>query len=154
MVFIDKIAGRPLRPLYHGYLHIRAKNDDVLFHCLRLLSSAQILFLQCRQFVRQAFVKIPIAQSEYLLQNRDNTIMSAQVAPVGYTAGTSFVWNTQGQVIAAATILPALGIIGVALRIWSRFHKQTGFGLDDVFILPALVSLSFAGQLFGTCRQR
>ena len=80
--------------------------------------------------------------------------MGAQVAPVGYTAGTSFAWNTQGQVISAATVLPALGIIGVALRIWSRFHKRNGFGLDDVFILPALVCLSFAEELLGACRQR
>lgn len=75
--------------------------------------------------------------------------MSAQEAPVGSTAGTSFAWNTRGQVIAAATVLPALALIGVALRVWSRLHKRNGFGLDDAFIIPALVCLFFARQVLG-----
>ncbi|CAD6586381.1 MAG: hypothetical protein ASARMPRED_002520 [Alectoria sarmentosa] len=65
--------------------------------------------------------------------------MSAGMVPVGYTNGTSFKWNTPGQVIAAATVLPALGLIGVVLRFWSRLHRGTGFGLDDAFIIPALL---------------
>ena len=72
--------------------------------------------------------------------------MSVQEAPVGYSNGTSFSWNTRGQVIAAATVLPALGIICVALRFWSRFHKRSGFGLDDALILPALVCLPLANK--------
>ena len=80
--------------------------------------------------------------------------MSAQKAPVGYTAGTSFAWNTRGQVISAATVLPALGLISVALRVWSRFHKRTAFGLDDAFIIPALVCLPFVEQVLGTCWER
>lgn len=73
-------------------------------------------------------------------------IMSAGMVPVGYTNGTSFKWNTPGQVIAAATVLPALGLIGVVLRFWSRLHRGTGFGLDDAFIIPALVCFSSAKQ--------
>ena len=75
-------------------------------------------------------------------------IMSAQEAPVGYTNGTSFKWNTRGQVIAAATVLPALGLIEVTLRFWSRHHqKRSGaFGFDDAFMFPALVWLIFARQ--------
>lgn len=65
--------------------------------------------------------------------------MKAEKAPVGYTNGTSFNWNTRGQTIAAATVLPALGLICVGLRFWSRLHRRTGFGLDDAFIFPALV---------------
>ena len=82
-------------------------------------------------------------------------IMSAQEAPVGYTNGTSFKWNTRGQVIAAATVLPALGLIEVTLRFWSRHHqKRNGaFGLDDAFIFPALVWLIFARQVMGRCRR-
>ena len=67
--------------------------------------------------------------------------MSVEEAPVGYTNGTSFKWNTRGQTIAAATVLPTLGLIGVGLRFWSRVHRRSGFGLDDVFIFPALVCL-------------
>ena len=67
--------------------------------------------------------------------------MSTQEAPVGYSNGTSFSWNTRGQTIAAATVLPALGLISVALRFWSRYHKGAGFGLDDALVLPALVCL-------------
>ena len=76
-------------------------------------------------------------------------IMSAQEAPVGYTNGTLFKWNTRGQVIAAATVLPALGLIEVTLRFWSRLQqKRSGaFGLDDAFMFPALVWLIFARQV-------
>lgn len=69
--------------------------------------------------------------------------MSAEKVPVGYTNGTSFDWNTRGQTIAAATVLPALGLISVVLRFWSRLHRRAGLGLDDAFIVPALVSLLF-----------
>ena len=65
--------------------------------------------------------------------------MSTQEAPVGYTNGTSFRWNTRGQVLAAAIVLPVLGLISVALRFWSRHHNKIGFGLDDALVLPALV---------------
>lgn len=71
--------------------------------------------------------------------------MSVETAPVGHTNGTSFNWNTRGQTIAAATVLPALGLIGVGLRLWSRLYKRTGFGLDDAFIILALVCLLLAG---------
>lgn len=83
-----------------------------------------------------------LAQSK----NQDNAIMSVEEAPVGYTNGTSFKWNTRGPTIAAATVLPILGLIGVGLRFWSRVHKRSGFGLDDAFIFPALVCLLFATQ--------
>ena len=79
--------------------------------------------------------------------------MSTQEAPVGCTNGTSFSWNTRGQVIAAATVLPALGTISVALRLWARLGKPTGFGLDDAFVLPALVCLLFARQALGISRE-
>ena len=70
--------------------------------------------------------------------------MSVQGAPVGYTNGTSFKWNTKGQIIAAATILPAVGLICVGMRFWARFHRRAGFGLDDAFVVPALVCPLFA----------
>lgn len=66
---------------------------------------------------------------------------SAQKAPVGYTNGTSFVWNTKGEVIAAAAVLPFLGIVLVALRFYSRMkYKAAGLGPDDWLIVPATVS--------------
>ena len=66
--------------------------------------------------------------------------MADTVAPVGFTNGTTFVWNTKGQVIAAAALLPFLGIVLVALRFYSRIKYKAGLGADDWLILPALVS--------------
>ena len=66
---------------------------------------------------------------------------SPATAPVGYTNGTSFVWNTKGEVIAAAAILPFLGIVLVALRFYSRISCKAGLGVDDWLIVPATVSL-------------
>ena len=65
---------------------------------------------------------------------------STAKAPVGYTNGTSFVWNTKGQVIAAAAVLPVLGIILVILRFYSRIKYKAGLGADDWLIVPATVS--------------
>ncbi|KAL8993641.1 MAG: hypothetical protein Q9169_006190 [Polycauliona sp. 2 TL-2023] len=61
-------------------------------------------------------------------------------APVGYTNGTSFDWNTKGEVVAAAAILPLVGIVLVALRFYSRIKKKSGIGADDWLIVPATVS--------------
>ncbi len=66
--------------------------------------------------------------------------MADTVAPVGYTNGTTFAWNTKGQVIAAAALLPFLGIVLVGLRFYSRIKNKAGLGADDCLILPALVS--------------
>ncbi|KAL8828087.1 MAG: hypothetical protein Q9170_006753 [Blastenia crenularia] len=60
-------------------------------------------------------------------------------APVGYTNGTSFAWNTKGEVIAAAAVLPFVGIVLVMLRFYSRIKNKTGLGADDWLIVPALV---------------
>ncbi|KAI4274744.1 MAG: hypothetical protein LQ337_003715 [Flavoplaca oasis] len=64
---------------------------------------------------------------------------SPEKAPVGYTNGTSFAWNTKGEVIAAAAILPFLGIVLVALRFYNRMKHKTGIGADDWLIVPAAV---------------
>ena len=66
--------------------------------------------------------------------------MADAVAPVGYTNGTTFAWNTKGQVIAAAALLPFLGIVLVGLRFYSRIKNKVGLGADDWLIVPALVS--------------
>ena len=55
------------------------------------------------------------------------------------TPGTTFRWNTPGQVAAAATVLPALGIITVALRFRVRALQKAKLGVDDWLILPALL---------------
>ena len=68
---------------------------------------------------------------------------SPEKAPVGYTNGTSFAWNTKGEVIAAAAILPILGIVLVALRFYNRVKHKTGIGADDWLIVPAAVSSCF-----------
>ncbi|KAI4193268.1 MAG: hypothetical protein LQ346_003963 [Caloplaca aetnensis] len=66
-------------------------------------------------------------------------------APVGYTNGTSFVWNTKGEVIAAAAVLPFLGILLVALRFYSRIKYKSGLGPDDWLIVPAMVIVTGMG---------
>lgn len=79
---------------------------------------------------------------------------SPQKAPVGYTNGTSFAWNTEGQVIAAAAILPILGIVLVTLRFYHRIKHKAGIGADDWLIVPAAVSSYFPRVLgfFGDAR--
>ncbi|KAL8981134.1 MAG: hypothetical protein Q9205_003993, partial [Flavoplaca limonia] len=65
---------------------------------------------------------------------------SPEKAPVGYTNGTSFAWNTKGEVIAAAAILPFLGIVLVALRFYNRMKHNAGVGADDWLITNSSVS--------------
>ena len=65
--------------------------------------------------------------------------MADAVAPVGHTNGTTFVWNTKGQVIAAAALLPSLGIVLVGLRFYVRIKTKAGLGADDWLTVPALV---------------
>ncbi|CAD6589828.1 MAG: hypothetical protein ASARMPREDX12_004046 [Alectoria sarmentosa] len=64
--------------------------------------------------------------------------MADAVAPVGHTNGTTFVWNTKGQVIAAAALLPSLGIVLVGLRFYVRIKTKAGLGADDWLTVPAL----------------
>ena len=58
------------------------------------------------------------------------------------TSGTSFRWNTLGQVIAAAIVLPVLGIVAVTLRFRARAHQKSKLGVDNWLIIPALVRTS------------
>jgi hypothetical protein len=69
--------------------------------------------------------------------------MADNGAPVGYTNGTTFAWNTRGQVLAAAALLPFVGIVVVALRFFGRIKNKAGLGADDWLILPALMSSCF-----------
>ena len=55
------------------------------------------------------------------------------------TTGTIFKWNTLGQVIAAAAVLPAVGIVVVGLRFITRYRQKNDIGPDDWLIVPALV---------------
>ena len=66
--------------------------------------------------------------------------MADAVAPIGYTAGTTFLWNTKGQVISAAALLPFLGVILVGLRFYVRIKHKAGLGADDWLSIPALVN--------------
>ncbi|KAL8894163.1 MAG: hypothetical protein Q9192_004559 [Flavoplaca navasiana] len=72
---------------------------------------------------------------------------SPEKAPVGYTNGTSFAWNTKGEVIAAAAILPFLGIVLVALRFYNRIKHKTGVGADDWLIVPAATNSSVSAKV-------
>lgn len=67
-------------------------------------------------------------------------IASPTKAPISYTNRTTFVWNTKGEVIAAAAVLPFLGIVLVTLRFYNRLKHKAGIGADDWLIVPATVS--------------
>ena len=42
-------------------------------------------------------------------------------------------------VIAISAILPAIGIVAVALRFYTRYQQKTSLAIDDWLTLPALV---------------
>ncbi|KAJ8126613.1 hypothetical protein O1611_g7028 [Lasiodiplodia mahajangana] len=56
-----------------------------------------------------------------------------------YSVANFFTYATPGDIIAAAAALPAISIIVVALRFYTRLTQKVRLGLDDFFILPALV---------------
>ncbi|RWA08690.1 hypothetical protein EKO27_g6426 [Xylaria grammica] len=55
-----------------------------------------------------------------------------------YSVANFFTYATPGGIIAAAAALPAIGIVVVALRFYTRFTQKARLGLDDFFIVPAL----------------
>ncbi|KAF3058031.1 hypothetical protein GL218_05716 [Daldinia childiae] len=54
-------------------------------------------------------------------------------------SGTRFQYATRAEILAAAAALPALGIIVVILRFYTRLLQKAKLGIDDFLILPALV---------------
>ena len=56
--------------------------------------------------------------------------------PASYS---TFAYTYHKQVIAAGAALPAIGIVVVTLRFWTRVWKKSGLGVDDWLIIPALV---------------
>ena len=56
--------------------------------------------------------------------------------PLNYS---TFAYAYHGQVIAAGTVFPAVAIIVVGLRFWTRLRQKLRFGADDWLIVPALV---------------
>ncbi|KAI0542845.1 hypothetical protein GGR58DRAFT_449823 [Xylaria digitata] len=56
-----------------------------------------------------------------------------------YSVANFFTYATPGDIIAASAALPAISIIVVALRFYTRLTQKARLGLDDFFILPALV---------------
>ena len=73
-------------------------------------------------------------------QTHYTIIASPTKATISYNNRTTFVCNTEGEVIAASAILPFLGIILVALRFYNRLKYKAGIGADDWLIVPATVS--------------
>ncbi|KAI1144988.1 hypothetical protein F4825DRAFT_280746 [Nemania diffusa] len=63
----------------------------------------------------------------------------AQSSGSAYSVANFFAYATPGGIIAAGAALPAIGIIVVALRFYTRLTQKARLGLDDFFILPALV---------------
>ncbi len=56
--------------------------------------------------------------------------------PANYS---TFAYAYHGEVIAAGAIFPAVAIIVVGLRFWTRRIKKVALGADDWLIVPALV---------------
>jgi hypothetical protein len=52
---------------------------------------------------------------------------------------STFAFAYHGNVIAAGAALPAVGIVVVALRFWTRVKRETRLGIDDWLMVPALV---------------
>jgi hypothetical protein len=48
-------------------------------------------------------------------------------------------YATPGEIVAAAVVLPLLGIIALALRFFARFQRKNGLGIDDWLLVPAAV---------------
>lgn len=62
-----------------------------------------------------------------------------------YSGANWFVYATPGHILAAGAALPAVSILVVALRFYTRMMRQSArdrrrspFGIDDYLILPAL----------------
>ncbi|KAL9600905.1 MAG: hypothetical protein Q9219_002840 [cf. Caloplaca sp. 3 TL-2023] len=62
---------------------------------------------------------------------------------VRYT-GRWFSYPSPDEIMAAGTVLPAVGLFIVALRFYTRHKKSAGIGLDDWLILPASAFLEYA----------
>ena len=100
-----------------------------------LLQEAYQTIFYLLNLIECAWVFISLHLRIRLTASYSNSTMS--------TVETSFRWNTPGQVIAAAVVLPTLGIVAVLLRFRVRHVQKTGIGLDDWLILPAMVSDPF-----------
>ncbi|MCJ1437277.1 hypothetical protein MMC27_006663 [Xylographa pallens] len=57
----------------------------------------------------------------------------------------SFVYATPGNIVAAASVLPALSIVLVSLRFYTRRIQRAQIGIDDWLTLPGLVMVVGAG---------
>ncbi|KAI1440008.1 hypothetical protein F5Y02DRAFT_32223 [Annulohypoxylon stygium] len=60
-------------------------------------------------------------------------------------SGTRFQYATPADILAAAAALPALGIIVVILRFYTRLLQKGKLGIDDFLILPAVVLVAGMG---------
>lgn len=76
-------------------------------------------------------------------QTHYTIIASPTKATISYNNRTTFVWNTEGEVIAASAILPFLGIVLVELRFYNRFKYKAGFHPEHVYlerVFPILIA--------------
>jgi len=58
----------------------------------------------------------------------------------GLNSIVSIGYPSTDQLIAAAVILPVMGLVTVSLRYFARFSRKVSFGVDDWLLIPALVS--------------
>lgn len=57
-------------------------------------------------------------------------------------------YSTPGAIMAAATTLPIVATIVVALRFYVRVSRKQGIGADDWLLLPSLVRHRSANSIF------
>jgi len=56
------------------------------------------------------------------------------------SAGFDFIVSIgPSELIAAAVILPVVGLVTISLRYFVRFSRKVYFGVDDWLLIPALV---------------
>ena len=67
--------------------------------------------------------------------------------------GPWFSYPTRNELIAAATVLPALACLAVVLRFTVRARQKAGIRVDDWLTLPAAVSILIA-SLLAPAKQR
>ena len=58
---------------------------------------------------------------------------------ITFTSVISLKYARPGEIIAAAVVLPLLGILALALRFFARFRRKNELGIDDWLLVPATV---------------
>lgn len=58
---------------------------------------------------------------------------------ITFTSVISIGYASPGEIVAAAVVLPLLGITVLALRFFARFQRKADLEIDDWLLVPAVV---------------